>query len=109
MTQQAELLNKIDKIPPKYFGEVIDFLGYLQHKAQQESQQKRSADNTESEQDECAVRFPTDSNGKLLLTKELIEEMLQKSPYTRSLSGILSGMEDVDLDKVRMERLAKHL
>jgi len=62
-----------------------------------------------TQQAECAVRLPTDSNGKLLLTKELIEEMLQKSPYTRSLSGILSGMEDVDLDKVRMERLAKHL
>jgi hypothetical protein len=25
MTQQAELLNRIDKIPPKYFSEVIDF------------------------------------------------------------------------------------
>ena len=115
MTQQAELLKKIDKIPQKYLGEVIDFLGYLQHKAQQESQpeqcapQKQFANNIEFEQNECTVRFATDSNGKLLLTKELIEEMLQKSPYTRSLSGILSGMEDVDLDKVRMERLAKHL
>ena len=37
MTQQAELLNKIDKIPQKYIGEVIDFLGYLQHKAQEEA------------------------------------------------------------------------
>jgi len=36
MTQQAELLKKIDALPPKYFGEVIDFIGYLQHKAQQE-------------------------------------------------------------------------
>ena len=35
MTQQAEIMNKIDKIPPQYFGEVIDFLGYLQHKAEQ--------------------------------------------------------------------------
>ena len=32
MTQQAELLRKIEKLPPQYFGEVIDFVGYLQQK-----------------------------------------------------------------------------
>ena len=48
-------------------------------------------------------------NKKIRLTKEMIDEMLQNSPHTRSLSGILSGMGDVDLAKVRMERLAKHL
>ena len=32
MTQQAELINKIEKLSPQYFGEVIDFLGYLQYK-----------------------------------------------------------------------------
>jgi len=37
MTQQAELLSKIEKIPPRYFREIIDFVGYLQHKAQQEN------------------------------------------------------------------------
>jgi len=36
MTQQAELLKKINKLPLKYFDEVIDFVGYLQNKAQQE-------------------------------------------------------------------------
>jgi len=36
MTQQAELLNIVDKLPPKYFSEVINFAGYLQQKAQQE-------------------------------------------------------------------------
>ena len=36
MTRQAELLNIVDKLPPKYFGEVIDFAGYLQQKARQE-------------------------------------------------------------------------
>ena len=50
-----------------------------------------------------------DNNGKICLTKEMIEDMLQKSPHTRTLSGILSGMGDVDLDVIRMERLAKHL
>ena len=33
MTQQAELFSKIEKLPPQYFGEVIDFVGYLQQKA----------------------------------------------------------------------------
>ena len=38
MIQQVELLNKIDKLPPQYIGEVYDFVGYLQQKAQQENQ-----------------------------------------------------------------------
>ena len=111
MTQQAELMNKIDKIPPKYLGEVIDFLGYIQHKIQQEAQLKQCESNAESEQKsgECAINIPMDSNGKFILSKELLEEMEMRSPLTHSLSGILSGMGDVDLDKVRMERLAKHL
>jgi len=33
MTQQAELFRKIENLPPQYFGEVIDFVGYLQQKA----------------------------------------------------------------------------
>jgi len=37
MTQQAELYKRIDTLPPKYFGEVIDFVGYLEHKARQET------------------------------------------------------------------------
>jgi len=37
MTQQAELLKKIDTLPPKYFGEVIDFVGYLEKKARKET------------------------------------------------------------------------
>jgi len=39
MTQQAELYKRIDTLPPKYFGEVIDFVGYLEHKARQETAQ----------------------------------------------------------------------
>jgi len=33
MTQQAELFKTIEKLPPQYFGQVIDFVGYLQQKA----------------------------------------------------------------------------
>jgi hypothetical protein len=30
-------MRKIDKLPPQYIGEVIDFVGYLQQKAQKEN------------------------------------------------------------------------
>ena len=97
MTQQAEIMNKIDKIPQKYIGEVIDFLGYLQHKAEQE------ANNTKPEQNSCESipQIPTDSNGKFLLTRDVIEEMIKNSPRTQALSGIPSGMGDIDLDENR--------
>jgi hypothetical protein len=50
-----------------------------------------------------------DNNGENCFTKETIDEMLQDCPHTRALTGILSGMGDVDLDEIRMERLSKHL
>ena len=49
MTQQAELLNKLDKLPSKYYGEVIDFVGYLQHKAQRERMDDTAGLTAESE------------------------------------------------------------
>ena len=106
MTQQVEIMNKIDKIPPKYFGEVIDFLGYLQHKAEQE------ANDTKPEQNSCEsiTQIPTDSNGKFLLTRDVIEEIEKTCPHTSALSGILSELRDADLDDIRYKALAeKHL
>ena len=38
MTQHAELLREIDKLPPKYLGEVFDFVGYLRRKGQNEKE-----------------------------------------------------------------------
>ena len=32
MTSRAVLLQEIDRLPPKYFGEVFDFVGYLRQK-----------------------------------------------------------------------------
>ena len=37
MTQQAELIKNIDKLPPKYFNEIINFVEYLQYKAKHEN------------------------------------------------------------------------
>ena len=50
MVQQAELFRKIDKLPPQYFGEVFDFVEYLQHKAQQEKM-KLTGDKPSSARD----------------------------------------------------------
>ena len=36
MNEQAILLKEIEKLPSKYYGEIIDFLGYLRLKAQNE-------------------------------------------------------------------------
>ena len=33
MNQQAELFKNIEKLPPQYLDEVINFVGYLQHKS----------------------------------------------------------------------------
>jgi len=33
MTQQVELMKKIDKLPSQYLSEVFDFVEYLQYKA----------------------------------------------------------------------------
>ena len=41
MTQQAEVMRTIDKLPPQYLGEVIDFLGYLQHKVQNDNKPQK--------------------------------------------------------------------
>ena len=36
MTDRAVLLREIDKLPPKYIGEVFGFVEYLQQKAHNE-------------------------------------------------------------------------
>ena len=50
MTQQAELIRNIDKLPPKFFREIIDFVAFLQYKAQQEKM-KPTGDKSSSERD----------------------------------------------------------
>ena len=49
------------------------------------------------------------NDGKIRLTRKELDEMLKDCPVTQRLSGILSGMGDIDLDEIRMARLAKHL
>jgi len=48
-------------------------------------------------------------NGKIRFTRKELDEMVKNSPTLHKISGILSHLGDVDLDEVRMARLAKHL
>jgi hypothetical protein len=49
MTQQAELMQRIDRILPKYTNEIIDFVGYLEHKALQETKTPQKVELTEEQ------------------------------------------------------------
>ena len=58
MTERAELLKEIDRLPPKCFGEVFDFVEYLRKKTQDENDSdieayKAMAADTEREQEAC--------------------------------------------------------
>ena len=46
---------------------------------------------------------------KLRLAKKELDEMLDKSPITRELTGILSDAGDITIEQIRDERLARHL
>jgi len=58
MTEYAELLREIDKLPSKYVGEVFDFVEYLRKKTQNENDSdieayKAMAADMEREQEAC--------------------------------------------------------
>jgi len=65
MTERAELLKEIDNLPTKYFGEVLDFVGYLRQKDINENDDetdayKAMAADTEREQEArewCSANF----------------------------------------------------
>jgi len=56
MTERAELLREIDKLPPQYFDEVFDFVEHLREKVQNVDNSdieayKEMAADTEREQE----------------------------------------------------------
>ena len=46
---------------------------------------------------------------KLCLTKSELDKMLENCPITKELSGVLSDLGDITIEKIREERLAKYL
>jgi len=56
MTKSSVLLKEIENLPAKYYGEVLNFVGYLQQKAQNEitddaESYQAMASDTEREQE----------------------------------------------------------
>ena len=43
MTVHAELIRRIDRLPPQYVGKVFDFVGYLQQKAENQNEDEIAA------------------------------------------------------------------
>jgi len=85
MTQQAELMEKIDDLPPKYFGEVIDFVEYLKHKSRQESERAVSVKMTEAQEIELINRHADELNREAMdvlkyqwpdFSEEKLQEMI---------------------------------
>ena len=49
MTNQAALQREIESLPPKYYGEVVNYVRYLQTKAQQEAVEITAAGKRDKE------------------------------------------------------------
>ena len=64
---------------------------------------------TASGTQEADVASSSSNSGKILFTRQELDEMVKNSPTLHKISGILSHLGDVDLDEVRLARLAKHL
>ena len=102
MTQQAELLREFDRIPPKYFGEVINFLRIVQQKAQQEIAQQTAVNHN--------IKEPqTKKMPKLGITRRELEEMLKsaETPISDSLTGIFVKVGDITKEQIREARLSE--
>ena len=77
MTNQAIIQKEIESLPPQYYREVIDFIGYLRHKAQQKRVESSTAQASSHEQ---------------ILAREMV-------CITRHAEELNSEMEDVLLDQ----------
>ena len=100
MTRQSELLKKIDTLPPKYIGEVIDFVGYLQQKARLEA--------NDNNVNRTITENIKNNKGKLDFTKRELDELLENAdtPHSDALLGLLSDVGDISIEQIREERLA---
>jgi len=72
MTYQAIIQKEIETLPSQYYGEVVDFIGYLRHKAQTETQ-ANSADQIRVREMECFNRHAEELNS------EMEDELLDQS------------------------------
>jgi len=64
MTYQAIIQKEIEALPSQYYGEVVDFIGYLRHKAQTETQ-TNSAEQIRAREMECINRHAEELNREM--------------------------------------------
>jgi len=64
MIYQAIIQKEIETLPSQYYGEVIDFIGYLRHKAQTEIQ-LNSAEQIRIREMECINRHAEELNREM--------------------------------------------
>jgi hypothetical protein len=73
MTEQAILQKEIEALPPKYFVEVVDFVGYLRQKAQQAAVKTNSREQLAAKDKEIINRYAEELN------KEMEDVLLDQS------------------------------
>jgi len=102
MIERSALLQEIENLPPRYYGEVIDFVGYIKEKKVKEDLSlEKAAEN-------AAEKKPVTINS-LQLTMAQIEEWA-KAPEIQSIVGALNGMgllADISIHDIQNQRLAE--
>ena len=79
MANKAALQREIETLPPQYYDEVVDFIGYLRHKAQHLRTESSTAQASSREQIrvreiECINRYAEELN------REMEDILLDQSP-----------------------------
>jgi hypothetical protein len=108
MTQQAELFKRIDTLPPKYFGEIIDFVGYLEHKARQAAASSKKVELTEEQikrERECFRLHADELNREAMdvlsyqwpgFNEEKLQQLIA---INRQAAELNQEMEDIPLER----------
>ena len=65
MANQAAIQRAIEMLPPQYYDEVVDFIGYLRHKAQQKAVQTSSREQVRAREIECINRNAEELNREM--------------------------------------------
>ena len=95
MVERAVLHKEIDKLPPQYISEVINFVGYLQHKAQQAAAQKETAPARRELTSEEAAQFKVMPNPKMTAKEEA--EYLRKNAEWLNREAMDALEDQVDI------------
>jgi hypothetical protein len=93
--ERSALLQEIETLPPRYYGEVLDFVGYIKEKKLKENLSLKKAAEAAAE--------------KKQLTMAQIKEWA-KAPEIQSLVGALNGMglpADISIRDIQKQRVAE--